>query len=457
MKHRKIRTDGRWIKDDQGRILLLRGVNFGSAAKLPPFLPCDPSRAEENFRRLKGYGFSIVRLIMTWEGIEPSRGTYDIAYLDQVTRVVDAAGSAGIPVILDMHQDLFCRIFGGDGSPEWAAVTDAEMPVVPQPWPFPPSPNSSPPYSWFNYYFSPAVMATFDNFWTNPDLLEHFINAFVEVAKRFRDHPAVIGYELFNEPFPGSLPFNDPDFEEKRLQPFFEKVIPKIRSIDPDSLIFFESSVATNMSGKTFMKKMPFPNIVFAPHYYEMPGEGSSRDKAVSHFSSLEKHCRQELGNIPWILGEFGLGVWGPSNPGTPDEIRPQLEILDELFVGWTYWNYNAPGMPDWNAENMSIINSDGTEHWVVDYIARPYPLKTAGIPKKLSFDMAIKVMRFEFEEDKSASGPTEIFIPADRHFKNGFNIELSDGKTTWEPSTGILSFAPDRSRSSHTLIVSPK
>ena len=37
-----VRKDGTWFKDEAGRYLLFRGVNFASRSKLPPYLPVFP-------------------------------------------------------------------------------------------------------------------------------------------------------------------------------------------------------------------------------------------------------------------------------------------------------------------------------------------------------------------------------------------------------------------------------
>jgi len=64
---------------------------------------------------------------------------------------------------------------------------------------------------WSDAYFtSPAVQTALDNFWKNapaPDgvgLQEHYARAWAMLARRYAEEPAVIGYDLMNEPFPGS-------------------------------------------------------------------------------------------------------------------------------------------------------------------------------------------------------------------------------------------------------------
>jgi endoglycosylceramidase len=51
------------------------------------------------------------------------------------------------------------------------------------------------------------VIRAFDNFWNyeeHPELQDHYAAMWAHVAERFRDHPAVIGYDLMNEPWQGS-------------------------------------------------------------------------------------------------------------------------------------------------------------------------------------------------------------------------------------------------------------
>ncbi len=448
-----VHTDGRWIKDARGRVLLLRGVNFGSATKVPPCLPCDPSQADANFRRIKGYGFTVVRLLMIWEAIEPSPGVFNTTYLDELDAVLGAADRAGISVFLDMHQDVFSRTFCGDGAPGWAAVTTLQAPACPSPWPVPPDPSASPPYYWPNNYFSTTVEASFDNFWTDPSLQRHFIESFVQAVKTARPHSSVIGYEICNEPFPGSVQFFSPEFETTRLQPFYETIIPRIRAADPDLIIFFEPSVAANYGGTTYLTRLPFSNVVLSPHYYQVTPGGSPGDLAHKDLGLLDTECRDQLGGIPWILGEFGVV---PQIASQTSVLGPQLEVLDGFPAGWTYWNYNAPGMPDWNAEGASMLNPDGTETWVVDFLVRPYPQKTAGVPQSLSFDMTTRAFTYVFSEDPGASGPTEIFVPASRRYPAGFTVTVSDGITSFDPAAEILSYLPDRSKSPHTVTLLP-
>ncbi len=127
-----IHTDGTAFKDDQGRTLILRGVNLGGTSKIPAKTSSDPrtvsfvgrpfplAQADEHFRRLQSWGFTFERLIVTWEAIEHAGpGVYDKAYLDYLHELVKRANRYGIRVVIDLHQDFYSRASGGDGAPYW--------------------------------------------------------------------------------------------------------------------------------------------------------------------------------------------------------------------------------------------------------------------------------------------------------------------------------------------------
>src|SRR5215207_3070960 len=101
-----IRTDGIYFKDEHGRSLLLRGVNLGGSSKVPyipdgathvstgffnhrevSFVgrPFPLKEADEHFARLKAWGLTFIRFLVTWEAIEHAGpGQYDTEYLDYI-------------------------------------------------------------------------------------------------------------------------------------------------------------------------------------------------------------------------------------------------------------------------------------------------------------------------------------------------------------------------------------
>ncbi|MBM4372638.1 MAG: cellulase family glycosylhydrolase, partial [Deltaproteobacteria bacterium] len=230
-----------FVTDAQGRVLILHGANVVGGAKSSPYYP--QVTREQILRLSADWGFNFARVLILWAGVEPAAGTIDEVFLDRVEERLDWFHEAGILVLLDMHQDVYSEFTCGDGAPLWAVRTD-DLPI-------------RCPAQWFLGYFEPGVQRAFDNFWdaTGPhaDLQERYVAMWVAVAERFRDHPAVMGYDLMNEPHPGTA-FDIPEalgmgaredspspaFDRERLQPFYQRLIDAIRTVDSDRWIAFE-------------------------------------------------------------------------------------------------------------------------------------------------------------------------------------------------------------------------
>jgi endoglycosylceramidase len=183
--------------DSHGRHVILNGINLvhkgdrknGVMNYIGPW-------TEEDFKKFRQWGFNVVRLGLIWDAVEPEPGKYNEKYLGWVEGMLDLCEKYGIYAFLDMHQDLYSVLYS-DGAPEWATITDGQPHVEGDLWSD-------------GYIFSEAVKRAFDNFWANapaPDgkgLQDHYADMWVHIASRYANHPAFMGYDFMNEPFPGS-------------------------------------------------------------------------------------------------------------------------------------------------------------------------------------------------------------------------------------------------------------
>ena len=190
----KLRVSGDQLIDREGRQVILHGVNMVCK---------DPARGyvgawtEEDFRFLRDRGMNVIRLGILWDGLEPEPGRINEALLDRIEAFIDMAEAAGLYVFLDMHQDLYGRRFA-DGAPEWATLCE-------------PDGYDNTGHVWSDAYLSStSVQTAFDRFWENapaPDgigLQDHLAGVWRRVAERFGHRDCIVGYDLLNEPFPGT-------------------------------------------------------------------------------------------------------------------------------------------------------------------------------------------------------------------------------------------------------------
>jgi endoglycosylceramidase len=282
-------------------------------ASSPSFQQSTAPAGGNDFAQMRELGFDVVRLVLNWSQLEPTAGTYASKYLRRVAQVVGWARQQGIYVILDMHQDQYSRYIvpaakaaspsgcspsgGGDGAPAWAVLADGK-----------------PGCALFGINeLNPAESAAFANFWQNARVMatqgkapgmgleDHYIGALAALAHRFENDPGVLGYELMNEPQPGSTGStpagNGYTASSRDLYPFYKRAVeamtgvrdglPSCPASTPTSLtgacaypklakvsrqqIFFEPLAYRNLVDYSLQVSAPFssyPNLVFAPHVY---------------------------------------------------------------------------------------------------------------------------------------------------------------------------------------------
>ena len=185
-------------------------------------------------------------------------------YLDMLLPIIDALYARGLYVFLDFHQDIAHDSYGGDGFPDWAIGVDDNHPFLKDV-----GFNCA---VWATHYHkltgikppgyrpdvAEGVRHTLRSFWTNSvtnilwnlhnyPVQDHLVGLIGQVARYFRalntgtGHPAIIGYEGFNEPAQAGPEVRH--FETTELPSYYAKVHREIRKYDPDAFVFVEPRV----------------------------------------------------------------------------------------------------------------------------------------------------------------------------------------------------------------------
>jgi hypothetical protein len=331
-----IHTDRTYFKDDSGRVVLLRGVNLGGSSKVPAIpngstwnldkfydhrnvsfvgRPLPLTDADEHFGRLKLWGFTFLRFLITWEAIEhEGPGIYDEEYLDYLHAIVVKAAEYGIEIFMDPHQDVWSRFTGGDGAPGWtleavgfdisklhstgAAFTHQECG---EPYPrmlWPTNNNKLAAATMFTLFFAGNDFAPelkVEGIPIQEFLQSHYINAIKKVAAKLSDLPNVVGYDTLNEPSPGYIGM--PDIS-KRLE--------AVKLLKGETPTAFQAMAA----GAGFPQKVD----VF--------------DLGLTGFIKTGKKTLNPGGESAWLNGLEDVWqqhkVWGLDKSGTPVILQPQ-------------------------------------------------------------------------------------------------------------------------------------
>lgn len=412
------------FEDTQGRRVILNGLNM--VCKDPESSYLWPI-SEKEYIDLAAQGINVLRFGIIWAGVEPTPGCYDEQYLQNIRQHLQWAEKAGIYIFLDFHQDLYGISFS-DGAPKWAELTDGLPHITGDLW------SDA-------YLISPAVNCAIEHFWKNTEvdgigLMDRYLEMLRHTAGFFRDVPNLLGYDVMNEPYPGTLgqaalaavlealpggadaqlkdqsekaqlisSLNDMSqyrrltellgtytvpWEETVLCQFYSKAAAAIHSEMPEALIFTNPCYFTNLGTPCGLTRLD-DNQVLAPHGYDLivdtGFDALYEPGRIDYIFDQHLKTGQRL-NLPVLVGEWGAFDGRPGNDAAAEQM---IRILERNFWSHTFWTWSASieKFPEWN------------------YLHRGYPVKTAGSLESYCW----KNNRFQMSYT-AAEGETEVYIP---------------------------------------------
>ena len=197
-------TESPHFYDASGRVRIFHGANR-VAKSAPWFFPDMLSDGEAD--AMAELGFNVVRLGWMWSGYNNAGpGMFNETYFERQLAVVRKLASRGIHTLLDMHEDVlsskFCLY---DGAPLW--VVNKSIPRHAFPWPLQGNCSSR---GWMANTLTEAAGQAYQDLYDNTGgMLDDLAAFWARSARVWRDEPAIIGYEVMNEPFAGDV-FKDP-------------------------------------------------------------------------------------------------------------------------------------------------------------------------------------------------------------------------------------------------------
>ena len=438
-----------FLTDNDGRALVQHGFSMASSSKIAPDgMPIFTE--DELAKEQTDMGTNFVRFLISWRMVEPSPGVYDQDYLDDVEERVGWYADRGYHVMLDMHQDTWGQGItperdNGNGAPVWATYLDG----------FPVGHNDM----WELYYIEPGVIRAFDNFWNttgqHPELMEHYAGAWRAVAERFADNEAVVAYDLMNEPYGGTI--QGAAFEAGPLTHLYQLTVDAIREVDESTWACLEpQAMGFNWGlpsglGKVNDPREGDPRIAFCPHLYPLPmdlGDGFSGDSrglvesTVAGWRANTLRTAEALGNVPIILGEFGLDT---NLEGALDYVDLVYSTSDAAGIGIAYWSRD-PG-------SWGPYESDGTPRNLIGVLNRAYPRAVAGqLHNWTSNPNSLEIL---VTPDTNVTAPSEVYLPAEG-FPDG-GIVAGGTVVSWDPELRILRFTVDPAEGAQRVVVTPR
>ncbi|HAH06875.1 MAG TPA: glycosyl hydrolase family 5 [Elusimicrobia bacterium] len=257
----------------------------------------DEYTAKEDLLRIRSLGFDLIRIPFNAKLLNPEEHPelWDERQLNRLERTVDWAKEAGLWVVLDLHAAHGGQT--GDNIDDSAGT----------PW----------------LYESEASRARTLEVWQR-------------VAERFKDEPAVLGYELLNEPIADHA---DKKKYNPMLEPLYRDIVEAIREADQEHLIFLGGA---QWNTEFSMFKSTFdPNTAYAFHrYWADPSDAGLK-------TYLETRAR--LGAPMWM---------SESGENTDEWVAAFRTTLEKNGIGWAFWPYKKMD------STSSVVSFERPPHW---------------------------------------------------------------------------------------------
>ncbi len=289
---------------DQGRSVDPQGVEYSYGQLL--------SLEKEDFVRAAQVGVNTLRCAVAHTDLEEADqpGKYKSLGFDRLGEIIDWCDEVGIDVVIDIHNALG-REGGGD-----------------------------------------------PRLWQEKSYQDRFCAIWSEIAKRFKDHRRVVGWEPLNEPEPRHVP--DMAGRYKVWNELAKRVTDSIRTAGTDKPIIINAIEYANASAFEGLEPTGDDNTLYSFHWYapskfhkqlrpwmkdrntyHYPGEFEGRfwdrrtiiQEWAAPLAFAEKH------NVPLFCGEFGC-------VGDTPEMEDMVWLLDvisafdQFNIGWTYYHY---------------------------------------------------------------------------------------------------------------------
>jgi aryl-phospho-beta-D-glucosidase BglC (GH1 family) len=305
------------------------------------------------FDDIASWGFNSVRLPISWENMEPNPPTlaqngswvhhWNTAYLNEIDYFVNQFSQRHIGVIIDFAQvglsSAFKQVPGGAGGfasfcEGWGEPTWL--------YPGPVSATTGEPVATAICNFFTDQSAVGNN---APSPIEGMEAAEQMIASRYANNPAVIGLDIFNEPwFPrtcGTLA------SQASLLAKYDAVMSQaIATVNPHILIIFEDVSPNIMPGGTspILTSPPsVPNTVYELHVY-IGSWLAAQPLLDAYLNNAEKW------QVPLYMGEFDAFYAGSAAPLAKVDPNWQADTVSLLNycktngINWSFFSYTSLG-----------------------------------------------------------------------------------------------------------------
>lgn len=395
-----LRRDGVFLRDDQGRAFIVRGVDYAYDDDGYP-----PERFElldEDLDAIRSWGMNTIRIRVRDRraGMYPSVPA-EAGYLEGLDDLVRRVNERGMYVII------------ATGGP-YNLLTINQHPDDP--------------------LFDSAKLLP-----GNP-AREQWLDHLDRIFDRYRDWPGVIGFDPINEEI--ALP---PDrLDADYMQAAHADALARLRD-DDERHVYFQQPSGWNYQGRSVGvgHDLGDDNRFFCVKWAITP-------RAAERF--VEQQRWAEAAGTPLFVCEWSL----IDVTDVPEEAKLRLQReVEDLLAGGLTGAVRLGYLPNIRA---GLVTEDREERFWIDEWVRPTPDWIGGDPESMAWDPASRTFTLTVLAD--GRSPTTIFVPA-RTYPDGFEVRMSTGHAVtvgggetfdggavaFDPATRVLTVTPGAGR----------
>lgn len=377
-------------------------------------------------------GFNAIRVPINWECIEPEAGRYDQAYLASYKSIFGVAEAHKVAVTPDFNDHFPQWVLDQTGRdsgaqyPLLGSTGSASIPFLDS--------ASSAGISALGKHGDPQFLGAWGLLYTDADVRAAFVRVWIELVRQFKDEPALLGYDLLNEPWydpiAGGHPLVDPPSalaaERDLLTPLYQDLVDEIRKVDDTHQILVEPfwGGVGSLTLPTALGSIhdPADRLVYAPHVYDLIMEAGGDYLPATGF--VDRYWAAVTGyaadrRLPMLIWE-----WGPRDPATPNAdrfVRDVLAGVDAHAAGYMAFAW-CRGLSEW-----CNLGADGRPGGPMARTLGPYARAVAGAPVEMRGTPDTLSLRYRPSTTGNSDQVTELFAPSDP--PGGRTVRVSGGQ----------------------------
>ena len=175
-----------------------------------------------------------------------------------------------------------------------------------------------------------------------------FCEIWKKIANRYKDEPAILGYDLLNEPI--ATHFNNKEEINKHLVPVYKKGIESIRSVDKNHIILL-GGAQWNSNFTMFDEKAIDSKMMYTCHRYWCDTLQTNLQDFVDFRTKV---------NLPLYMGETG--------ENTDEWVGAFRRLMERNNMGWHFWPYKKME----KTSCMVRINKPANWNLIIQYTQQP-------------------------------------------------------------------------------------